>query len=672
MLPAQSQYDDRMLDSLGSQRYTEAQIIYNRQLNEFEERIKELDEQRRNLEASLAAGAYEQDKTGGGADSAEAGRIEEFQAATQASQARVAQEAASAATRQALIENARDRELVEAERKAAQRLAEAADEEAAKRALEAQSAANRTSAAVLDAQTRHADADSQLILGETRAKNEEDRLIAQAEARAASRIAEIEANSARQVSEAEARINQEIASKKQTDALTRVSAAKEAARAHSEESKLLDQQRITVALANAEAERRTAEDIAAQQKVIDQHRADTQAMLAPLSQEIEQRKVQIAELNRQIASLESQMASVAAQQELLLAPQMSKLEQLQAESVRLAQVSEKLRAAPLLTPPTVVDAGPSAEALQFVAAKEAELARFTAGIQAQQGSQVAEIRSGLASEIASIRASTRSTIASLQTGTARSKAAISPAAAIPATSSADAMLGQTKREALIKADLAAEKAAINARARTEIARISGAAEMAKASVIAPVVTGRAVYAGSYGEKPTAYASKTSSSPTPQKRVQERQVAKAESPRPTEKPIARPAPLQAPIQVVAKFEPKEKPAPQVAKLSDVGNVILSSQVASAGGVQPIVVAPKTRTAYNVVYLYKDKASADKFVSYLKAYGVNDFETVKATSSGEYVIHAGRYYDAASAARRLTFLNKTTSTSHAKVIQEEVAR
>jgi hypothetical protein len=70
------------------------------------------------------------------------------------------------------------------------------------------------------------------------------------------------------------------------------------------------------------------------------------------------------------------------------------------------------------------------------------------------------------------------------------------------------------------------------------------------------------------------------------------------------------------------------------------------------------------------VYKDKTSFETFQNYLRAYGVKDFKAVELKSKGEYVIAAGRYFDAESAASRVLYLNKTTSTNHARVIEQEL--
>ncbi|MDF5937119.1 hypothetical protein P4126_31880 [Pseudomonas aeruginosa] len=74
----QSQYDQRIQDGLGSQKYTESQILYMRRLNEFKDQIDSLEKQKQALEASLSTTAYEQDLGSGKAPSTESSRIEEF------------------------------------------------------------------------------------------------------------------------------------------------------------------------------------------------------------------------------------------------------------------------------------------------------------------------------------------------------------------------------------------------------------------------------------------------------------------------------------------------------------------------------------------------------------------------------------------------------------------
>jgi hypothetical protein len=642
-LPSQSQYDDKMLESLAPQKMAETQYIYTRQLDQFEDRVKELEAKRKALEASLNVNSYEQ---GGTAQlGSESSRIEQFQSDTLASQKRIAQENSQAEKRRALIENGRDMALVEAERRSSEKLA-TIERTYSESQTSAKNASDRASAAA----TR--ERDRKIV----ELENDQDRRTAEAKARAAQRIADIESTTARDISLAETTAQQAIASQKQFDAVATNSAATRASAVRSEESRMLDEQRLNVVLASADAERRTADDIAAQQKLINQMRVDVQGMLGPMQQQIEERRQQVAELNRQIGGLEGQVATFQSQQDLLITTQLAKLQQLNNEAARLAQVTTKLKTAPLVAPAPAAPSGPSVEAIQFIANKESELSRVRADAQARRGQQVAQINSQLEIELANIRSNVRT-----QTNLINNQ--VSVAAITPAPVDTSAQLARSNREAEVKASLAAEKAQIVTLARTELAGISTESEITKATVVAPVITGKGVYAGTYGEKPMPYVQ---AKPEPRNIERVMQPERAIAAR-TSKPVVTPAPAQQPLQIVSTFKPTIGNGQAVA--GEVASVIISSSTASAGGVQPIVVAARSKTVYNVIYVYKDKSSFDTFQNYLKAYGVSDFDT-KVTSNGEYVIAAGRYYDAESAASRVLYLNKTTSTSHAKVIRQDI--
>lgn len=649
--PPQSQYDDRMQDSLGGQRYTEAQIIYNRQLNEFEGRVQELEDKRRQLEAALAAGAYENDVSPGAPSSSESGRIEEFQAATHAAQSRVAEEAASAVTRQALIQNQRDREILEVELRASRLLSETESEFIRNSALNSAQAQTQQNKLAVDAHIKAAQQAAD---------------IEAANGLATQRIADIEAASAREISRTESQIRQAISDKKNSDALSRSSAAQEAARIHSTESRAMEETRFAMALANVDAERRAAGDVAAQESAIMSLRTETLGLLAPLQLELEQRHQQVAELNRQIAGIDAKVAEVTAQREVILAAQESRLAELRAEQLRLSELSAKLKSAPVAATPVIELAGTSAELDRFIAAKEAELALAKSDVMTRQSSQISDVRAQLATELLRIKQG--------------SLAPPSPQL-ISSTVSLDApaLLAKSRQEARIKAELAQSINEIRTKARTQLASAASQHEMTKASVVAPVVTGRGVYAGNYGAKPAPYVVANPSppsaavvaKPTPAKASKPVVVAKV-TPAKRDSAKVRAVPTQPALHVVTSFEPKLRKSSPTPGLADIGSVVLSSQVSSGGStVQPIVVSPKTRTVYNVVYVYKDKGSYEQFQAYLRAYGVNDFEAVHAAKKGEFLIYAGRYYDAESAARRVGFLNKTTSTSHSQVQTTEVA-
>ena len=643
-MPSQSQYDDRILDSLGTQKYSEAQIIYNRQLNQFEARVKELEDKRKALEFSLSGNAYESGGTNPLAS--ESSRIEQFQSETLASQKRIAQENSQTEKRRALIENGRDMALLEAERRSSEKLA-TIERTFTESQTSAKSASDRANAAA------KRERDQKLV----ELENDQDRRIAEAKARAALRIADIESTTTRDISVAETTTQQAIASKKQIDAIATDSAASRASAVSSEASRVLDEQRISVVLASADAERRTATDIEAQQKLIDQMRVVDQGEVAPMQQQIEERRQKVAELNRQISGFEGQIASVQSRQEVLMTSQLSKLQQLNNEAARLAQVTTKLKTAPIVAAAPATPTGPSVDAIQFIANKESELSRVRADTLARRGQQVAQINSQLEIDLANIRSNTRT-----QTNLLNSQVAV--AALAPAPVDTSAQVARSTYEADVKKSLAVEKTKIVTQARTELAGISTESEITKATVVAPVITGKGVYAGTYGDKPMPYVQ---AKPEPKSVEPTMQPVRAIAAR-TTMPVVNPVPSQQPLQIVSTFKPTIGSGQPVA--GEVGSVIISSSTASAGGVQPIVVAAHSKTVYNVVYVFKEKTSFDSFQNYLRAYGVTDFKGFEVAAKGEYVIAAGRYYDAESAASRVLYLNKTTSTNQAKVITQEL--
>ncbi|MCV4079589.1 hypothetical protein OD785_35840 [Pseudomonas aeruginosa] len=124
LIQPQSQYDDRMLDSLGSQRYTEQQMLYMRKVEALEHELDSLEQKRRALESSIGVSQLEVGSGKLQASDSEAARMTDFAAATHESQTRLAQESADRAVNQALIENDRDRVLLEAELEANRRLVE--------------------------------------------------------------------------------------------------------------------------------------------------------------------------------------------------------------------------------------------------------------------------------------------------------------------------------------------------------------------------------------------------------------------------------------------------------------------------------------------------------------------------------------------------------------------
>ena len=117
-----AQYDDRMLDSLGSQRYTEQQMLYMRQVQSLEHNLDSLEEKRKALEGAIALNQVEAGAGKLQASDSEAVRMGDYASATHDAQTRIAKESSQQAVKQALIENDRDRDLMEAELEANRRL----------------------------------------------------------------------------------------------------------------------------------------------------------------------------------------------------------------------------------------------------------------------------------------------------------------------------------------------------------------------------------------------------------------------------------------------------------------------------------------------------------------------------------------------------------------------
>ncbi len=484
MTDAPSKYNDRMLDALGQQRYTESQIIYKRQLDDYESRLNDLERQRKGLEDALSAASYENDLTNAPPDSAESQRIGDFQSATYAAQARAAQATARADNRNAIIENSRDAALAEAEGRAAKRIAE----------LERQGS----------------DSDS------------------------------------------------------------------------------LNEQRIVVALANAESERRVASEIAEITNQIEALKADYRSQIALRMRDIDQRRLQISALESEIKVVENEVEDLGAREDTAVRPHQARLLILNQEAAKLADIRSKLL-------------NPQADKNRDMSASPASL------------------------------------------------------------------------KAEILAELADEKARITSKARLEIAETKTNAALEVATVVAPVVTGRRVYAGEYGKEPEHYVHR------PSPLVKQTAVAASkpgdhrDGKTSQQAPRVNPAPkAEKSILVVDRFEPVTGRSASHAERNSVGSVVITSNNSSAGAAKPIVVAPMTRTAYNVVYKYSEKNSFDQFQRYLKAYGVTDATVTENPISNEYTIWAGRYFSPEDAARRVDHLNRVTSTSHASVLRQEVPR
>lgn len=509
MLEPQSQYDDKMQDALGNQKFSEAQMLYQRRLNGFQKDIDDTESKLKSLDAALNARAYESGLAEAPPSDSEAGRISEFQSAARASQSRVAEEASKLTLQQSLIENRRDKDLLEAERKAAKE------------------------------------------------------------------IGEIEIQAAKDLAAAEDRINQDIEGRRSIDSAVRL-----------KENQRFDEQRFTLALANAESERQ------ANQKFVDET-----ALLSRLKTEAEARvagqELRVVELRRQIAEIEAQIVQTRSQDAVAVAAQQAKVNGAQAEAARLADISSKLKSS--VSSGSGI-AGPQNS--EYVQAKELELSRARGQLEITKSQRIAQINSLLAQE----------------------------------------------------------KNSIVARARTEIASSTANTEMSKASITAPVLTGRAVYSGENVAKPAV----ATSSPGPTK------------PLPPVQPRVTKA---SPVLVINRFEPKVDEAKSAVTNESIGGSIIAGgsgltppgpPVASA----PLVIAPKSRSVYEVFYVYKDEGSWKKFQEFLRAYGINDFIAEHSNKSGEFFIYCGRYYDDEQAASRVAYLNKTTATKNVQVKQSQV--
>lgn len=506
----QSQYDDRIQDALGAQKYTEAQMLYQRRFNDYQSQIDDLEKKRRDLDARLNARAYESGLADAPVSDTEAGRIQEYQEASRASQSRVAEATSRMTIQQSLIENRRDKELLEADSKAAKL------------------------------------------------------------------IADIEINAAKDLSKVEDRINQDIEGRRSIDSAKRLA-----------ESKRFDDQRFTLALANAEGERLAKERRDQESAALDKARSEA-------ATHVNAEEAKIAELQRQIGAIEANLVKVRGQDQLVIRAQESKLSFAQGEVDRLAKITSDLK-----TSESPAQAGLTPDGSDYVQAKNAEFSRARA----------------------------------------------------------DADVRKTQMIAEVKSQSARDKNDITARARTELASLSANTEMAKADVISPVVTGRAVYNGTAKQK---------SAPKPA----------STAPATPLKP-ASPEKKGAPVLTINRFEPKVDAAPKTVSNDEIGGSVLAggsrvSTPAAQASVAPLVVSPKTRTIYDVYYVYKDEGSWIKFQQFLKAYGITDIEPTRNNKAGEFFIYCGRYYDKDEAATRVAYLNKTTASENVKVRETQVPR
>lgn len=231
--------------------------------------------------------------------------------------------------------------------------------------------------------------------------------------------------------------------------------------------------------------------------------------------------------------------------------------------------------------------------------------------------------------------------------------------------------------ARIREQVAAQKVSISSRYNTDIAQLVAQSDMAVSKVVAPVVTGRAVYAGTYTESPTAYQPSAPKAGTRPPLPAPRPVPARSKPDIVKRDLA---PTKAnPPTVVAKF----KPATPITKLHQPGDVILAGANASVSKASaaphisapiaaPAAVVDNTRKVYDVMYVYKDQASWERFQKFLAAYDVKELVPVHDNEKGVYYIYAGRFYDQATAQQRLNFLNKTTSSNHAQIRERDVPK
>lgn len=601
-----SKYDDRMLDSLGSQQYTEQQMIYMRKLKNLEHNLDSLDEKRKALEASISVGQLEAGVGKLQASDSEAARMTDFATATHDSQTRMARESADHAVKQSLIENDRDRQLMKAELDANRRLVELDQ----KYNLSIQSAHSHTEKSRLQSELE----------------------VEKAKAEAQKKKAVIEAQTAGDIS----RLEQAYQS--------RISDAQHSAAAFSQAATQQSQsQRIKVALANADARRRVQADMSATQDSVTTLGAEKAAAAQPLHD-------QISKLNEQIIALQGRVMSVESGFDAKIAVQQAKLNSFREQNEQLAEVEQSLINAPVIA--TTQPLGDVAS--RDVQRLESELKHATRTILVRKANQLAEIDQQLSSEIDVFSGRLDNKLTSAQSVSSVSTASIEKAAS----------------ENAIRSELAEKRTQIKNDARSQIAELTVKVEIAKASVVAPVLTNRAVYSGSYGDTPAAFAATETSS------VREL-VAKAKA---AGKPVvvAKAAPLSpaikplkeddagvAPLIIASNFEPKiPRPSP-----SQIDDVVIATGVMAGGNIKPLVVAPSA-TSYVVVYRYSEKGSADKFMAYLQAYGVNDFAYRYSQKLGQHILIMGKYTSKDQAAGRVAFLNKTTFTSTAQVVENDL--
>lgn len=600
-----SQYDDRMLDSLGSQRYTEQQMLYMRKVKTLEHDLDTLEDKRRALESSIGVSQLEAGVGKLQASDSEAVRMTDFAGATQESQVRVAKESAQHAIQQSLIENDRDRKLMEAELEANRNLVS------------------------LDQKYTNSIQDAQTESERTRLKGELE--VEKAKAEAQRKKAQIEADSTRDLSSLEQSFHSRISDAKQSAAVYSQAASQES-----------QKQRIKVALANADSQRRVKDDISAARDSLSTLQAEKHAAAQPLHD-------QISALNEQIASLQGRVAGVESGFDSKIALQQYKLDALNGQSQELAEVEQSLLNAPIAASGQSV----GGESVRDVQRLEGDLQRAKSDLLVQKANRLAEVDQQLSRDIDLLASNLNRTVSTASSG----------------ANDVTARIEKTANESEIRSGLAVKRTQINNDARSQLAELTVKTEIAKAGVVAPVVTARAVYSGAYGDKPVAFAARESNEArelVASAKVEVRPVALAKR-APTPEPI-RVQSLEtkvAPLVVASSFEPRAVRA----GMNQVEDVVIASGSMSGGDLKPLVVAP-LGTTYTVVYRYAEKGTADKFMAYLRAYGIDDFSYRYSEKLGQHVLFMGRYTDKDQAAGRVSFLNKTTNTSNAQILENDL--
>lgn len=601
-----SKYDDRMLDSLGTQRYTEQQMIYVRKAKNLEHTLDSLDEKRKALEASMSVNQLEAGVGKLQAGDSEAARMTDFASATHDSQTRVARESADHAVKQSLIENDRDRQLMKAELDANRRLVELDQ----KYSLSIQSAHSQNE--------------------KTRLQSELE--VEKAKAEAQKKKAVIEAQSTGDISRLE------------QDYQSRISDAQHNAAAYSQAATQQSQsQRIKVALANADARRRVQSDMAATQDSVTTLEAEKLSAAQPLHD-------QISKLNEQIIALQGRVAGIESGYDSKIAIQQAKLNGFREQNDQLAEVEQSLINAPVMAATQPLGDVASRDVQRL----EGELKQATRNILVRKSNQLAEVDQQLSRDLDALSSRLNNTFVA------------APAVSTEATAS----LEKAANESVIRTELAEKRTQINNDARSQIAELTVKSEIAKASVVAPVLTNRAVYSGSYGDKPAAFAATDSKTlremvANAKAAVKPVAIAKAAPSSPSIQPATADDAEVAPLIVASSFEPRT-PRPMPNQIDD---VVIATGVMAGGSLKPLVVAP-VATTYSVVYRYAEKGSAEKFMEYLRAYGVNDFTYRYSEKLGQHILVMGKYTSKDQAAGRVAFLNKTTSTSNVQVVETDL--